>query len=51
MKWWLCVVLLSAFITACASEDPCEGVPCSEGRVCVLRERKVSCEHLDAGVP
>lgn len=47
----LLVLLLAALAPSCAPEDPCEGVPCSEGRVCVLRERRVACEWPDAGVP
>lgn len=32
--------------------DPCANVPCSEGRVCVVRSLgKVACEVPDAGMP
>lgn len=32
--------------------DPCANVPCSEGRVCVVRDLdKVACEVPDAGRP
>jgi hypothetical protein len=35
-----------------AAADPCKDIPCSEGRVCVVRSvDKVACEVPDAGGP
>ncbi len=35
-----------------AAADPCANVPCSEGRVCVVRSAgRVACEVPDAGPP
>lgn len=48
MRWlfWMLVV------SGCGGPvDPCKGVPCSEGRVCVVRSlEKVACEVPDAGL-
>ena len=45
------IVLLWA-LSGCGPADPCANVPCSEGRVCVVRSLgKVACEVPDAGAP
>ncbi len=46
--FWLLLAL-----SACgAPVKPCDGIPCSEGRVCVERSvGKVACEVPDAGTP
>ena len=48
VKWWVLLLLAGCG----ASADPCANVPCSEGRVCVVRSvGKVACEVPDAGAP
>jgi hypothetical protein len=45
-------VLVFVTLTACGPADRCEGVPCSAGRVCVLKGNdKVACEVPDGGAP
>ena len=50
VHYWQVILLLLA---GCgASAGPCDDVPCSEGRVCVVRSvNKVACEVPDAGAP
>ena len=51
MHHWKVIPLLLA-LAGCGAKDPCEDVPCSEGRVCrVLQYEKVVCEVPDAGAP
>ena len=47
------VALLLMVLAGCgAPPDPCANIPCSEGRVCVVRSvGKVACEVPDAGAP
>lgn len=51
MRLLLCLSLVAS--SACGPPpDPCANVPCSEGRVCVVRSvGKVACEVPDAGTP
>ena len=46
-------LLLTLLLPACGGPvDRCAKVPCSEGRVCVVRDLdKVACEVPDAGAP
>lgn len=46
-------LVFSVWLAACgAPVDRCANVPCSEGRVCVVKSvDKVACEVPDAGVP
>jgi hypothetical protein len=48
VHYWKVIFVLLA---GCgAAKEPCDGVPCSEGRVCVERSvGKVACEVPDAG--
>jgi|GEM_PF-6503237 hypothetical protein len=49
MKTRLLLILVA--LTGCGV-DPCANVPCSEGRVCVVKgTEKVACEVPDAGTP
>lgn len=47
------LLLLLVWVSGCgAAVDPCRAIPCSEGRVCVVRSLdKVACEVPDAGGP
>jgi hypothetical protein len=50
MRWPLVLFVLIA--AACDGKQPCDDVPCSEGRVCVVKGTdKVACEVPDAGTP
>ena len=52
MRTCLLVLLLLGLCWGCGPADRCAGVPCSEGRVCVLKGNdKVACELPDAGAP
>lgn len=46
-------LVVSIWLAACgAPVDRCANVPCSEGRVCVVKSvDKVACEVPDAGAP
>ncbi|MFO0596829.1 MAG: hypothetical protein U0228_16060 [Myxococcaceae bacterium] len=49
MRWWL---LLSVLAASCGAKDPCADVPCSSGRVCVVKGTdKVACDAVDGGTP
>jgi hypothetical protein len=44
--------LLFVLLAGCGAADPCAGVPCSPGRVCVVKgTAKVACDAVDAGTP
>ncbi len=47
------VMLLALWLVGCGGPvDRCADVPCSEGRVCVMKSvDKVACEVPDAGAP
>jgi hypothetical protein len=49
-RWQVIAALL---LCGCgAAKDPCADIPCSEGRVCVVRSvGKVACEVPDGGSP
>lgn len=48
----LALLALLLGLAACGPADPCQGVPCSEGRACVVKGTdKVACEVPDAGTP
>lgn len=50
MSWRVSLLLLA--LAACDGKQPCDDVPCSEGRVCVVKGTdKVACEVPDAGTP
>ncbi len=45
-------VVLGLLLAGCGPVDLCANVPCSEGRVCVVKgTEKVACEVPDAGAP
>ena len=44
------LVLALLLGAGCGEKDPCEGIPCSPGRVCVVKStERVACEVPDAG--
>ncbi|MBL8912930.1 MAG: hypothetical protein JNM17_19710 [Archangium sp.] len=47
------LVLLLLTLAGCGTKDPCDGVPCSPGRVCVATgspiSPKLQCSIPDAG--
>jgi hypothetical protein len=46
------LIVLLLLVAACGAPNPCANVPCSEGRVCVVKgTEKVACEVPDAGAP
>jgi hypothetical protein len=53
VKKWFVVLVLGALTAGCGPMDPCASVPCSPGRVCVMKgsavSPKVTCEAPDGG--
>jgi hypothetical protein len=44
------IIMVTVLLCGCGSGESCAGVPCSSGRVCVVKGlEKVACEVPDGG--